>query len=260
MQFARLLGLSDTARKKFFEAHGVNTEDAKDRFAERDKRWHQNLENAVFQKHLRFFDAMSLWSGDERLSFQFSDWDPHKQQNPQAARKVGKQCFGFAKSLLTDNFNVALIGEPGVGKTSLALAMLDTVHKAKRTTMFVSTMELALLFDQSIQYRELEVRINDIMTAMKRVDVLLLDDFGTEGGMKKDPRPVRKDMQDALYSVVNARLAVDKKTGKRTKSTIVTTNNSPQQLLAMYNDKLISRLIPKEQEQIVLFDGLEDVR
>ena len=98
------------------------------------------------------------------------------------------------------------------------------------------------------------------MTAMKRVYVLLLVDFGTEGGMKKDLRPVRKNMQDALYSVANARLAVDKKTGKRTKSTIVTTNNSPQQLLAMYNDKLISRLIPKEQEQIVLFDGLEDVR
>ena len=71
---------------------------------------------------------------------------------------------------------------------------------------------------------------------------------------------MRKDMQDALYSVANARLAVDKKTGKRTKSTIVTTNNSPQQLLAMYNDKLISRLIPKEQEKIVLFDGLEDIR
>lgn len=260
MQFAKLLGLSEPARKKFFEAHGVDTQNAKEKFSERDKRWHENLEDAVFQKHMRFFDSISLWSGDEHLSFRFSDWDTSRQQDSQLARSVGKKCYQLAKEMLTDNFNVALFGNPGVGKTSLALAMLDTLHKGHKTTMFVSTMELALLFDQRIEYRELGTKINAIMEAMKRVDVLLLDDFGTEGGMKKDPRPVRKDLQDALYSVANARLAKDKESGKCIKSTIVTTNNSPRQLLMMYNDKLISRLIPKEQDKIVSFDGLEDVR
>lgn len=260
MQFAKLLGLSETARKKFFQAHGVDTENAEERVEERNKQWHKNLVEAAFRKRMRFFNGKSLWSGDERMSFQFSDWDTKRQQDSQLARSVATKCYRLAEKMLDDNFNVAMFGEPGVGKTSLALAMLDAVHKGHKTTMFVSTMELALLYNRSIEHRELRDTIYSIMEAMRRVDVLLLDDFGTEGGMKRDPRPVRKDMQDDLYSVANARLAVDEETEKRTKSTIVTTNNSPQQLLMMYNDKLISRLIPKEQEQIVLFDGLEDVR
>ncbi|MCW4387099.1 ATP-binding protein [Limosilactobacillus oris] len=265
MSVVGLLGLSETARRKFFEAHGVDIKHAETHQEERNRTWHQMITDQLFAKKMRYFDHISLWSGDERLAFTFNDWDVNKQSNQLQAKVVGNRCFQLAKELTVDNFNVALLGKPGVGKTSLALAMLDAAHGKHKTTMFVSTMAFMLLLDKQTRAKDylLSSRIDEIIAAMKRVDVLLLDDFGTEGGMKRDIRPVRKDMQDRIFAIADARLATIKDEDgnkRRTKSTIITTNNTPQQLLEMYNEKVISRLLPHDEERLVQFDGLEDVR
>lgn len=94
---------------------------------------------------------------------------------------------------------------------------------------------------------------------MKEVDVLLLDDFGTEGGMKGDKfSPVRKDMQELMYRVANSRF--DLNTNSIVRTTIITTNNLQSELEQMYNEKLISRLIPKNKEQRLAFNKMKDVR
>lgn len=258
MRAAALFQMTPEQRDQFFQERGVDLNKVEENTAKHRIEWQKGLEDQVFNKHMRFYDAMSLFSGDERLSFHFSDFDPTRQSDANNAREIGRRCYMIAKEMKTDNFNVALSGRPGVGKTSLGLAILDELHKAKKTTMFVSTMELVMLLDKRIEHPDVKERLNRIIDAMKRVDVLLLDDYGTEGGMKKDIRPVRKDMQDVMFSVANARLAT--KNGKRTKSTIITTNNTPKQLLEMYNEKLISRLIPHDAKHMVSFDGMEDAR
>lgn len=259
MNASALLAMSDKKRREFFESKGVDLSNVAERSAQYRERWRNGLDKAVFEKHMRFYDSISLWSGDRPLHFTFSDWDASLQGNSKLAKDIGNQCFLLAKGLLNSNYNVMLSGNPGVGKTSLALAMLDAMHDKQRTTMFVSTMSLAMLIDKRIDMPDVREKLNHVISAMKRVDVLLLDDFGTEGGMKQDIRPVRKDMQDRMFEVADARLATDK-SGKRTKSTIITTNNTPKQLLKMYNEKLISRLLPHNAEHAVDFGGLEDVR
>ena len=90
------------------------------------------------------------------------------------------------------------------------------------------------------------------------LDVLLLDDLGTEGGMKKNPKSVRQDMQEMLFRVANARLDFNR--NEPVHSTISTTNLSTKKLAGIYNEKIISRLVPHNRSQIVDFDGLNDVR
>lgn len=259
MNGSALLAMSNEKRRKFFESKGVDLTNVAQRSAAYRDRWRKDLDKAVFEKHMRFYDSMSLWSGDRPLHFTFSDWDINRQQNAELAKKLGNQCFTLAKGLLTSNYNIMLSGGPGVGKTSMALAILDAMHDKQRTTMFVSTMRLTSLISERIEMQDVNEHLNHVISAMKRVDVLLLDDFGTEGGMKRDIRPVRKDMQDRMFEVADARLATDKQ-DNRTKSTIITTNNTPEQLLRMYNEKLVSRLLPHSKEHAVSFDGLEDVR
>ena len=129
---APIIGMHQDEIKRMAEEHGaviLTDPDKIEAFKKRrDKEFHDEIEENVFQQHMHFFDAISLYSGDEKLSFTFNDWDPTKQEDVNTAKDIGNQCFTLAKEMLTDNFNVMLVGTPGVGKTSLALAMLEAVH------------------------------------------------------------------------------------------------------------------------------------
>lgn len=262
MEATKLLRLDKAGLQKLAAEHGVELitdEEQKREFKEkREEEWHRSVVDDNFQKKMRFFDSISLWSGDEKIEFTFNDWDAAKQKDVQQAKDIGNQCFSLAKKMLTDNFNVMLMGKPGTGKTSLALAMLDAVHKKNKTTMFVSTMAFSLLLKKSFNDKNAKFQVEKVSNAMKRADVLLLDDFGTEGGM--DGSPVYNELQSRLFDIADARIVKDKKTGKRLKSMILTTNNSFKELQQMYNEKILSRLIPHKAEQIVAFKNMEDVR
>lgn len=262
MEATKLLSLSKASLRKLAAEHGVelitDEEKIKEFKEKREKEWHKNLTDKLFQKKMRFFDSISLWSGDEKIEFAFNDWDATKQEDVQQAKDIGNQCFSLAKKMLTDNFNVMLMGKPGTGKTSLALAMLDAVHKKNKTTMFVSTMAFSLLLKKSFNDKNAKFQVEKVSSAMERADVLLLDDFGTEGGMNSSP--VYDELQNRLFDIADARIVKDKDTGKRLKSTILTTNNSFEQFRGMYNEKILSRLIPHKAEQIVAFKNMEDVR
>ena len=87
---------------------------------------------------------------------------------------------------------------------------------------------------------------------MKEADVLILDDFGTEGDMSAQGKVrVRSDMRDDMYRVSNARLE---------KITIITTNNTLKELNTMYDPKTIDRLIPKSEGYRIVFRDMNSVR
>lgn len=238
------------------------------RIAEEDKRSYQELKLNDKKK----VNERSLFSGDQRISFEFSQWKPDKQPDSKLARELGVKAWELAKQLKTDNFNVMMTGGAGTGKTSLSIAMAtELFNSVGKSWLFINTMELNSLFERRFDEPDVNDRLNRLQRAIMGikdglgdwrippVDVLILDDFGTEGGMRTDKsRVVRKDMQEWLYRASNAR--VDLNANKLLGSTIITTNNTGEELYAMYNEKLLSRLVPKSEDCVLNFAGLTDVR
>lgn len=223
---------------------------------ELDRRTIDLAKRRLYQQKQHWFKRRSLYSGETALEFTFDDWKPDMQDNVELAKSLGNQAYRLAGQLVTENFNVAMLGSPGVGKTSLALAMQSLLAKHQKTVMFVSTAELLKLINDKFDDKSLVGKIADIKLAMTKVDVLILDDFGTEGGLKFNP--VHKDMQELMYQVSNARVDFKNNTSKG--STIITTNNTKPQLKMMYEHKFIDRVFPDNHDHVLVFEGMKGVR
>lgn len=223
-----------------------------------DQRTYERSMATLTRKKARAIYRHSVFSGNIPIEFAFEDWKPDMQSDSHKAREIGKKAFILAKQMVNAPQNVIMFGPKGSGKTSLAVAMLTYIRQSGKSGAFVSTIELAQAMSLQYDAPDVRRRVAGIERAMTEADVLLLDDFGTEGGMKLDIKPVRRDMQELMYRVANARL--DFKENKPRLSTIITTNNEMDELESMYNSKLISRLIPKSKECTLNFENLKDVR
>lgn len=193
--------------------------------------------------------SKSLWSGGKEVKFSFSDWNYSKQENQELAKKVAIQAKTLSDQLKTDNFNVVFLGGAGVGKTSLAIAMITALRRTGKSAMVISTTELVSKLNRSYDFKDAQREIAKVEQGAYDCDVLLLDDLGTESGGRV--REIRTDMYDLMYRISNARIG---------KTTIITTNNTPAELGKIYSEKIVSRLLPKRKEKCIDMHGLKDVR
>ena len=225
----------------------------------------EDYKKSVYQKWVKsakqnkndYYNSLSLYDGGQKVSFEFSRWKPELQADVQKAKDVGNQAFMLAKQILSKPTKVVMVGGPGVGKTSLALAMLSTLKEHGKSTLFVSSAEFTSMYGERYDYSDIKKRLESVSKAMKKVDVLVIDDLGTEGGVRAD-RAIRRDVMSELEHVANARF--DIQNNRTLKSTITTTNNNIQELQNIYSPKMISRLLPHKAANQIIFDGLDDMR
>ena len=260
-----------------FAEHGVDIHGstAQKRFEERNKRMERKYNQQAIRNRQKLVWNKSLWASGE-IDFTFKDWKPNERQNPVIAKNLGNKAFKLAHEMVNGHLNVIMSGDAGVGKTSLALAMINALKKTNKTVLFVSVIALSQLVSEQYQYSDREEQLRDLKRAMCECDVLLLDDLGADGGsaekvMSKGYTGARKDVQTLMFDVANNRYEGTKKEQnaarkagiklkKPVHQTIITTNNLTDELERIYGERTISRLISRDPNHRLAFNDMEDMR
>ena len=151
-----------------------------------------------------------------------------------------KTCRAFAESFGSDSPNLIFRGGTGLGKTMLS----GCIAKAVAARGFSVVYETAVAAFEAFEAHKFS-RDEEAAEREKRIlecDLLILDDLGTE--------MTTSFTQSALYTIVNSRLAANKKT-------IISTNLSPEEMAQRYTAQIVSRI--SGEFETLLFVG-QDIR
>lgn len=127
----------------------------------------------------------------------------------------------------TEN-NLLFCGNTGLGKTFLSSCIANEMIKCGKTVLYQTA---PIMLDKIIDYK-FGKNSNDIISTIYSVDLLIIDDLGTE---TKNNFKLTE-----LFNIINSRLL--NQNNKITK-TIISTNLSLQNLYDNYDERIVSRII-----------------
>ena len=172
----------------------------------------------------------------------FADYD-FKFFDDENERKFAEKCVktltDFVNNLnVIEVKNIVMCGASGTGKTYLTRCLAKELVKRDYTTLFLSAFDLNNMFlEEHLASSNQKDHLKDLID----VDCLVIDDLGTE--------PIRKNVtKEYLLLLLNERLT-------KNKSTIITSNLSPEQLLFKYEERIFSRIFNKRSSLILQFIG-----
>ena len=164
-----------------------------------------------------------------------------------------RQAFEFAKNLAEfykngGQGNSFMSGPAGSGKSHLSMAILKSyLESGEKTALFVSYSHVVRLIKDSFNNRDSVYTQNNIMSLLTNVDLLVIDDIGSENNSDFS--------EELLTDVLDGRI-----------STIITTNLSSEELRGnaskkgRYNQRTASRMFRGIGGKAFNFKGIKDKR
>lgn len=153
----------------------------------------------------------------------------HKKQLLQLRKKFEMIAEAYPNS--APKF-ILLSGTTGVGKTFLTECLAKELINKNYLVSFISAFGMNNMF-LSYHTTNGNEQKNAYLNALIDPDCLIIDDLGTE--------PMLKNVtKEYLYLILSERSRDDK-------MTIITTNLTPNELLARYNERIFSRLFNKRE-------------
>lgn len=178
-----------------------------------------DLENQNFSKFR--LDYYSHEPNEEKYKSKISPRDNIK--------KILNICKNFIENFDKANENNLLFcGNTGLGKTFLSSCIANELIKKGKTVLYQTA---PIMLDSIIDYK-FGKTYNDIINTINTVDLLIIDDLGTE--LKNNIKLTE------LFNIINSRLL--NQNNKITK-TIISTNLSLQELYNTYEERILSRII-----------------
>lgn len=193
----------------------------------------ERYQKAMSRRDYRTLATKSILKDTKLFDAKFGNYetsDSEETVNKQKAINV------FQKYRKGEVFNTWFTGMPGVGKSHLAMSILQNLNEwgeQDKSCLFVSVDEMLLLIRNSFDNKESQYSEFYFVDLLSKVDYLVLDDLGAETGGTGSQKTATDFTLRILYAISNARQG---------KSTIVTTNLSKKELTKMYDAKLVSRL------------------
>lgn len=203
-----------------------------------DIEYNKSNMNSLEKQNFKNFN-MQLYSTEPNLEKYQSDISP--QENMKLILNI---CQNFVKDFdKIEEKNLLFTGKTGLGKTFLSSCIANELLKQGKTILYQTA---SVMLDTIIDYRFGKVNSSkDIYDHLLNVDLLIIDDLGTEG--------TNQMKLVELFNVINSRLLNSKKVTK----TIISTNLSLQALFESYDERIVSRLVGNYN--ICYFFG-EDIR
>lgn len=137
-------------------------------------------------------------------------------------------CVHFVHKFNDSFANILFHGNTGLGKTFLCNCIAKDLLDRGHTVLYLPSVQLFQLFETSRFHREdMEDRSKEILDTLFSVDLLIIDDLGTEF--------ITSFTGPELFNTLNTRLLSQK-------PTIISTNLSPTELKKYYSDRIVSRI------------------
>lgn len=192
-----------------------------------------NIKNQNFQNFNELFYSDKI----DELKY-------HSDVSPRENIKLIKDiCFSFINNFeKAEEKNLLFTGNTGLGKTFLSSCIANELIKQRKTVLYQTA---PVMLDTIIDYRFGKSNNSNILESILNVDLLIIDDLGTEC--------VNNMKFTELFNIINTRLLNQKNITK----TIISTNLSLQNLYNTYDERIVSRIIG--DYNICYFFG-EDIR
>lgn len=152
------------------------------------------------------------------------------------------------------NYNTIFTGEPGTGKSHLAMSMLKVVNEHSdpyKKCLFVSIDEVMRKIKDSFNNRDSKYTEQFVVDLLTSADLLVIDDLGAETGAIFSDKTATDFTIKILYAIVN---------GRMNKPTIFTTNLNSETLAKKYDLKLLSRILRGSTGHQISFKETSDKR
>ncbi len=189
--------------------------------------------NAISPLNLSTFDSF-------RLDYYPDTVDENGIIPRRQMERVFQYCSKYADGFHPKSQSLFMIGNTGLGKTHLSLAIARGVLEKGYSVIYGSAQDLFRSIEKEHFGKESESK--DSLDTILSCDLLILDDLGAEFDSNY--------YASCLYNIVNSRIGAEK-------PTIVTTNLTAVQLQSKYSDRIVSRLFT--MYQLLRFVG-KDIR
>ncbi|RBO92037.1 phage DNA replication protein (predicted replicative helicase loader), partial [Paraliobacillus ryukyuensis] len=174
------------------------------------------------EKMLKHFDGHSLLN-KSLVNATFESYEPTNDQQQNAKRTAMDYVADF-----TGTGNLLFSGTYGTGKSHLSVAITKALMEKGKTCVFISFPKLLTKIKDT--YNNDGPTEDQLMNAMKNVDLLVIDDIGAE---KRSEWSIAK-----LFEIIDDRAG---------KATIYTTNLNSEELNNWVGERNFSRIMENTQ-------------
>lgn len=211
----------------------------------------QRVKTVEKNRNLKALSELSMITDKTLLEASFQNYET--EQGSEAASNKDKMVRVYKYYRQGDTFNTWLYGNPGAGKSHLAMALLNSLSvrgEGEYTCLFIKVDKLmsAVRNTYSKKYQGNDTE-DSIIRTISKADYVVLDDLGAEVGAITSETRASDFVHRILYGITD---------GRQGKSTIITTNLDNKQIREVYDEKLYSRLM--YQAKVVAFTQTKDYR